>query len=254
MTSAPPSRSTPQQAIGTARLSRDGEAAGDMPAARPQTSRGFTLAGFRRRLGAERAAVRFDVDKGRAVKAIQSPHDDGPVLDPNQPHKGRPDRIRPDGRPQGKGADSAAVAFWALQNEVAPASVKPVKHLDRRIIFEPLKRVVPVRIEHQPAFRTVLTPLPRTGVAVDPRRADDADETQSRSDAGGSFTARSFLRRSVAALSLAGTSFASWLIFATSVGTALILTRTSARSQHVTARSRSCRRDALPPATEPVQA
>ena len=130
------------------------------------------------RLGRERAAVRFDVEKRRAVEAIEPPDEKRGAIAALKPDPRRADRIRPDGRAEAEGAGGPPVRFGALAEEIAAALVEPVEDLDDLIGLDPVERLIPGRVQFDAADRAVVTALAGAVLAISPGGADAADEAE----------------------------------------------------------------------------
>jgi hypothetical protein len=76
----------------------------------------------------------------------------------------------------GKGVDGLAIAAWVLPGQITAALIEPVEHLNGLVGLQTVKRVVPGRIEFDPAFRPVNSPLSWTAGAGGSRRADPANK------------------------------------------------------------------------------
>src|SRR6056297_2504370 len=127
-----------------------------------------------------RTAVRLDIEQRRAVDAVETAHRNHSVIDADQPHQRGADGIRPVGRAQREGTHGAAVVPGALGNQVAPAAIEPVEHLELLVGFEPFEGGTPDRQDDQAALGSVVAALPRASIPVRPGGADLADEAQLR--------------------------------------------------------------------------
>ncbi len=94
---------------------------------------GLEIAGLWRRDRFEQAPIRLEVEKRRAIEAIETPHEQGSTFDRLQFDDRRADRIWPHRRAQRKCTVHLAVAGWALQNEITAGTVQPIEN------FQPLE-------------------------------------------------------------------------------------------------------------------
>src|SRR6056297_1746646 len=92
----------------------------------------------------------------------------------------RADGIGPVGRAQREGTHGPAIVPGTLGNEVSPAAIEPVEHLELLVGFQPFEGGSPDRHDDQAALGSVETALPRARVPIGPGRADLANEAKPR--------------------------------------------------------------------------
>src|SRR5271166_379003 len=132
--------------------------------------------------GAKHRAVRLEVEEGRPVDAVESPHMQRRPLAGNQHHDGLADRVRPDRRPDGEGRLRPTVSARALADEIAAGLMEPVEDLDPLKGLDSIERRVPWRADLDPADGAVGSAVMRAVRPRRPGRPDDADEEEARVD------------------------------------------------------------------------
>ena len=141
--------------------------------------------GFRDAVGGRE--IRLDVEKPRAVQAIQ-PDDRKPVtIDAQQLDDAHRHRIWPGRRAQCECAALDAMVRRHLQHEVPRRSVHPVQKDNVAASLNVLQRFFPARIDIDNANCLGFARVFRTILAVLPRRVNTADEVKTGVGAGRKF-------------------------------------------------------------------
>lgn len=139
--------------------------------------------------------VRFDVDQRGSVDTIEPSNDQSMVLDRDQFHDARCDRIRPDRRTQCKCAETADPAARLLNQEIARRQVHIIEDLDQTALRKPQQSRAPQVVDLQTTDRTAKVAVPGTFALRRPGRANMSDEVEARVVRSGQVARQKTLRR-----------------------------------------------------------
>ena len=124
------------------------------------------------------AEIGFQIEKWRAVDAIEAAHENIRAFDFDELDALCADRIGPHRRAQAECAVYDAVIRRALLDEIAARLVQPIKDFELFMALDTVERRHPRLENFDPADRSIRLAAARTLRARRPRRVDAADENE----------------------------------------------------------------------------